>query len=56
MEFLCVILHTMWSGKSMQSIVMSLLIVVMMGRVLGLGSGRVGWCYVSVCCESRLFV
>ena len=32
---------------------------VMLGEVggrLGPGSGRVGWCYVCVCCESRLFV
>ena len=30
---------------------------VLLGEVGGrLGSGRVGWCYVCVCCESRLFV
>ena len=29
---------------------------VEVGGRLGPGSGRVGWCYVCVCCESGLFV
>ena len=29
---------------------------VRVGGRLGPGSGRVGWCYVCVCCESGFFV